>query len=81
MKTIANAISKCAHESVGEIMQLMDVVEIKCVPQQDDVVSCGVHDVVLNCSMSILTHMADGPGAQQSQSRGGDPPLPPKIKS
>jgi hypothetical protein len=60
MKTIANAISKCAQGSLGEIMQLMDVVEIKCVPRQGDVANCGVH-VVLNC-MSILTHMADGPG-------------------
>jgi hypothetical protein len=24
-------------------MQLVDVVEIQCVPQQDDVVNCGVH--------------------------------------
>jgi hypothetical protein len=36
MKTIADVISKCAHEaSAGECNQLMDVVEIKCVPQQD----------------------------------------------
>jgi hypothetical protein len=39
-----------------EIMQLMEVV----VPQQDDVVSCGVH-VIPNCK-SIFTHMTDGPG-------------------
>jgi hypothetical protein len=58
--TIAKAISKCAQESVGEIMQLMEVVDTNGVPQQDDVVNCGVH-VVLNCK-SILTHMADGSG-------------------
>jgi hypothetical protein len=49
MTTIATVISKCAHESVAEIMQLMEVVEINGVPQQDDVISCGVH-VILNSS-------------------------------
>jgi hypothetical protein len=46
--TIAKAISKCAQETVGEIMQLMEVADINGVPQQDDVVNCGVN-VILNC--------------------------------
>ena len=58
--TIAKAITKCAQESVDEIMQLIEVVDISDVPQQDDGVNCGVH-VILNCK-SILTHMADGSG-------------------
>ena len=58
--TIAKAITKCAQESVDEIMQLIEVVDISDVPQQDDGVNCGVH-VILNCK-SILTHMQDGSG-------------------
>jgi hypothetical protein len=50
MTTIANVISKCAPESVGKIIQLMEVVEINGVPQQDDVVNYGVH-VIPNCML------------------------------
>jgi hypothetical protein len=83
--TIAKAISKCAHESVGEIMQLMEVVEIKGVPQQDDVVNCGVH-MILNFK-SILTHMADGSGVgswvppSKAIREEETPPLPPTTSS
>jgi hypothetical protein len=64
-------------------MQLIEVVDISDVPQQDDVVNCGVH-VVLNCK-SILRHMADGSGVGSwvpptnpiRHSRGGGTPLPP----
>jgi hypothetical protein len=41
-------------------MQLTEVVEIECVPQQDDAVNCGVH-VILNC-MSMLMQMSVGAG-------------------
>jgi hypothetical protein len=36
MRTVANVISKCTYDSsVDEIMQLMEVVESECVPQQE----------------------------------------------
>jgi hypothetical protein len=53
-QSIADVISKCPHESFGEIMQLMDVVEIKCVPRQEGVVNCGVH-VIPNCVSPAVT--------------------------
>jgi hypothetical protein len=39
----ASAPTSPREQSVAEIMQLMGVIEINGVPQQDDVVSCGVH--------------------------------------